>query len=622
MTKFLDMYEEGDEKRKRISVGFCSSCPPCIKEALDSCVALGYHFMLTQIVNPNYVKIERNGKSPEPIGRSDRVLKSNEWSRLIVAELICHLDVDSEIEHIKERSQKLLADELGFAAHLGVPAVWLTLRKPNNVNLARIISEKLQTSFSYSVWVNIPLMHPSRYNPETEQEYDCWDWWNDFRTYCNYDRRLGIALDLCDTKHYLPPCELNRWVGEPVRALIIPTSFFLINQHGKPVLSRAHQDIIKKFMSIDVQYIIKQDTDGDLSLFLRYLNFLGKKLYEPDTISDFVHGYEDQLQNPLQPLTEHLETNVYEIFEKDQVKYDTYQNAICKAVESLPKDSEEIPVVMVVGAGRGPLVQAVLNVANILNKELKVYAVEKNPYAINTLIDRVKNEWNNQVTLVHEDMRTYNPPEKADILVSELLGSFGDNELSPECLDGAQRFLKKTGISIPKSYTSYIAPLQSLKIYNEIRTNRPVDKSVQTIFETPYVAHLANYYQIAHAQELYTFTHPNWSENINNRRYNRLKFQCEQPCVLTGFAGFFDTVLYKDVILSIHPETHTPDMVSWFPIFFPLSEPVHVPEDGIIELSFWRSENVDKVWYEWCLHSPIKTPIMNSNGRSYFIKKH
>jgi protein arginine N-methyltransferase 5 len=26
--------------------------------------------------------------------------------------------------------------------------------------------------------------------------------------------------------------------------------------------------------------------------------------------------------------------------------------------------------------------------------------------------------------------------------VSELLGSFGDNELSPECLDGAQKFIK------------------------------------------------------------------------------------------------------------------------------------------------------------------------------------
>ncbi len=37
-------------------------------------------------------------------------------------------------------------------------------------------------------------------------------------------------------------------------------------------------------------------------------------------------------------------------------------------------------------------------------------------------------------------------PEGCDILVSELLGSFGDNELSPECLDGAQRFLKEGGI--------------------------------------------------------------------------------------------------------------------------------------------------------------------------------
>lgn len=40
------------------------------------------------------------------------------------------------------------------------------------------------------------------------------------------------------------------------------------------------------------------------------------------------------------------------------------------------------------------------------------------------------------------DMRHLSVPEKADILVSELLGSFGDNELSPECLDGAMRFLK------------------------------------------------------------------------------------------------------------------------------------------------------------------------------------
>ncbi|CAH2020197.1 unnamed protein product [Acanthoscelides obtectus] len=298
-------------------------------------------------------------------------------------------------------------------------------------------------------------------------------------------------------------------------------------------------------MSLDVQYIIKVDSEADISLYVRYLQFLGKKLYVHDVMNEFVHGFEDFLQNPLQPLTEHLETNIYETFEKDQVKYDTYQNAMYKAIAycSGGESGDEPPVVMVVGAGRGPLVQAVVNVAYTLNKKVKIYAVEKNPFAINTLLDRVKNEWNNQVTLVSEDMRIYEPPEKADILVSELLGSFGDNELSPECLDGAQR-------------------------------------------------------------------------------YKKLRFRCEQPCVLTGFVGYFDTVLYKDVMLSIHPETHTPDMVSWFPIVFPLQEPVHIGEDGIIEVSFWRVDNEEKVWYEWCLHSPIQTSVMNPNGRSYFIRKH
>ncbi len=34
-----------------------------------------------------------------------------------------------------------------------------------------------------------------------------------------------------------------------------------------------------------------------------------------------------------------------------------------------------------------------------------------------------------------------------------MLGSFGDNELSPECLDGAQTFLHDDGISVPQTYT-------------------------------------------------------------------------------------------------------------------------------------------------------------------------
>lgn len=99
---------------------------------------------------------------------------------------------------------------------------------------------------------------------------------------------------------------------------------------------------------------------------------------------------EDYLQNPLQPLAEHLEAPVYEVsrrqfnqnmkiqliiftlivqvFEKDQTKYDTYQKAFHNILEQWSED--RVPVVMVVGAGRGPLVQAVLNVSNILSKKV------------------------------------------------------------------------------------------------------------------------------------------------------------------------------------------------------------------------------------------------------------
>ena len=63
------------------------------------------------------------------------------------------------------------------------------------------------------------------------------------------------------------------------------------------------------------------------------------------------------------------------------------------------------------------------------------------------LLQRNQIEWQGQVGLFNDDMRSWQPPKLVDILVSELLGSFGDNELSPECLDGAQRVINRTSLS-------------------------------------------------------------------------------------------------------------------------------------------------------------------------------
>jgi protein arginine N-methyltransferase 5 len=54
--------------------------------------------------------------------------------------------------------------------------------------------------------------------------------------------------------------------------------------------------------------------------------------------------------------------------------------------------------------------------------------------------------------------------------VSELLGGFGDNELSPELIYSVyeQDMVKPGGVSIPCSYTSYVAPIYCPLAYHRV----------------------------------------------------------------------------------------------------------------------------------------------------------
>ena len=73
------------------------------------------------------------------------------------------------------------------------------------------------------------------------------------------------------------------------------------------------------------------------------------------------------LQAPLQPLQDNLESATYETFENDTTKYITYQAAIHAALlDCSPQSGNEEVVIMVVGAGRGPLVTASLQVCTFV----------------------------------------------------------------------------------------------------------------------------------------------------------------------------------------------------------------------------------------------------------------
>lgn len=67
---------------------------------------------------------------------------------------------------------------------------------------------------------------------------------------------------------------------------------------------------------------------------------------------------------------------------------------------------------MVVGAGRGPLVDRCLAAAKKTNIKCRIYAIEKNSNAIITLRERKEKDWKDSVEVIHIDMRYWNAKEK------------------------------------------------------------------------------------------------------------------------------------------------------------------------------------------------------------------
>ncbi|KVH91541.1 Protein arginine N-methyltransferase [Cynara cardunculus var. scolymus] len=563
-----------------------------------------------------------------PFAGSDLVLSPSQWSSHVVGKISSWIDLDSEDDILRVDSEITLKQELAWASHLSLQACLLPTPKGTSCgNYARCVNQILQN-------LN---------NMQAVELTDSWELWNSFRVLCEHHSQLSIALDVLSS---LPSANsIGRWFGEPVKAAIVHTDTFITNARGYPCLSKRHQNLLSRFFYYSIQIVLsgkpvhklsggnsaagadhsdnyaQQAQRHPLRSYLDYVGYLYQKMEPLPEQERFELGYRDFLQSPLQPLMDNLEAQTYETFEKDSVKYIQYQRAVSKALVDRISDenaSTTTVVLMVVGAGRGPLVRASLQAAEETGRKLKVYAVEKNPNAVVTLHSLVKLEgWENVVTIISSDMRCWDAPEKADILVSELLGSFGDNELSPECLDGAERFLKPDGISIPSSYTSFIQPVTTSKLYNDVKLHKDL-----LHFETAYVVKLHRLARLSPSQSVFTFTHPNYSPNRSNQRYKKLRFEMPNDTgstIVHGFAGYFDAILYKDVHLGIEPSTATPNMFSWFPIFFPLRSPVYVKAGSPLEFHIWRCCGNTKVWYEWCVTSPTSSPIHNSNGRSYWV---
>ncbi|KAI6841978.1 Skb1 methyltransferase [Hortaea werneckii] len=701
-----------------------------------------------------------------PLSPADSHLTPSDANSAIIGVVSPWIDLSSRDPLIAHVSKHILGMEVAYAAFCGISNLIIhgPVSSEGTMQYARAVLEALGMGPYVQIHVLLPMtgelevdvegtplaeLARDEYSANASDDdgedvgdegepelYGSWEVWDAMRGLCSYHGRLSIALEL---PRQLPPIHLqSRWYSEPVRLLVFPRTSFLRNPKGWPVLSKAHQSYLSRFLRLrfppwallsDCNPMPTQETLSATAntpeptpaeassasssttasaaekptAHLEYLRHLQQTQPYRPPIERFGQGYQDFLQSPLQPLTDNLESITYEVFEKDPVKYEWYERAIALALEDLEpqvpgkgQDGKAVVTVAVVGAGRGPLVSRALEASRKTGVQVKVWAVEKNTNAY-VLLQRRNMEdpaWNGKVSVVKSDMRSWKGPtagspstgggegettRKVDILVSELLGSFADNELSPECLDGVQHVLHPThGVSIPQSYSAHLTPLASPRIHADLlsRASNDLNMSVQEKWELPYVVMLHQYDFLStsppsstrttpqgnaaedsdlqpNIHQTWSFTHPLPPSILSQARQrsggqidaggfqggngsNEHNARCTPPGGLTfpiphrgtvhGLVGYFETVLYaspsattnvvgsgksqsddwkqtRKVELSTNPLTmssKSPDMISWFPIFFPFKTPLYVPDNGSLEVRMWRGTDDRGVWYEWC----------------------
>jgi protein arginine N-methyltransferase 5 len=294
----------------------------------------------------------------------------------------------------------------------------------------------------------------------------------------------------------------------------------------------------------------------------------------------------------LEPLSTHLNSETYELFERDTAKYDLYETAMSAALSQKPG-----ALLAVVGAGRGPLVDRALRAG-----AQRIFVVEKNPSACEFLSQR---GWPPYVRIFEGDMRTIELPDRIDILVSELLGSFGDNELSPECLEGCERLLAPGAVSIPADYHAVVIPIWSEFWWSTFYRKQWLDSmAIGKMFRATLLAD--------EPKECWRFVHPGHNDMTKTAV---LEFQAIISGILHGFGGWFECTLFGDVVLSNSPWI-VGGSFSWHQCIFPMERPFRVEPGTVIKLVMQRINDETGVWYQWYLTEPECTRIHNPMGRS------
>lgn len=257
----------------------------------------------------------------------------------------------------------------------------------------------------------------------------------------------------------------------------------------------------------------------------------------------------------------------------DGVRMRAYEQAIKQTVK--PGD-----VVIDLGAGTG-----ILGFLALKAGAARVYAIEKSDAIDLARSVAEKNGFLDRMTFLNEPSKNVTLPEKADVLVSETLGSFGiDENTLPVTIDARNRFLKPNGIVLPQGIKLYLAPVEAPDSCRKIdfwRMIHGIDFSpAREVFVKKLMIESISQSQLLAEHQCFADFDFNQENSANHR--NTLLLNLKSPGVIHGFAGWFELSLADGVSFSTAPDkpaTH------WKQAFFPIADSINVIAGDILELT-------------------------------------
>ncbi|ODQ48502.1 hypothetical protein PICMEDRAFT_14063 [Pichia membranifaciens NRRL Y-2026] len=586
------------------------------------------------------------------------------------------IELDSDDIVISEFSFQAFYNEVSFANYLGIKTFMLS--PPKNINNVQIFSSNIAKLLDLLPSIHITISLPMSQDLQDKNlsyfdSYSTWGMWNSIRLICNYHPSLSVSLGA--PKSNIPSAILDRWLLEPIKFYLISASKFIPNAKCYPVLHKFNQLIIWKliqYKALDPPVLMlhgvdrvktthskhqnpspntmKEVDDNSKSTFLSYIQYIVNSSYKSDLLPrlhDFTIAALQKsgiskstlfspyiLQSPIEPIVDNLENETYKVFEQDSFKYEQYERAIMKALVDLHSSwtSNSKPHILFLGPGRGPLIDrffSALDLLSVSSKDFIITAIERNPNVMILLNQKNVKYWNSEVRIVNADSRGYahldykarNP--KFNMVISELIGSFGCNELMPECIDSISTadLCDKNCIFIPQDLHCYVSPVFCPKLWKFASLTSadklyvPMLPEMEILLDFPKeVWKFESKVRQTTLENTATIFH---SFNRHNSRQCRVSMEPTRKGLTHGLAGFFSSTLYDDVIVSNLPKPPgVDDAVSWLPAFFPIENPLNLYDGQEISLFIRRVCSLDSVWYEWSVECFLYMLAPSSNNNT------